>query len=45
MFEWIKNVIVGAAYDAAIYSADTASYFGMHQMKEPVLVNGGFSLY
>ena len=35
MFEWIKNVIVGAAYDAAIYSADTASYFGMHQMKEP----------
>lgn len=35
MFNWLLSIFAGAAFDAAIYSADCASAMGMHQMKEP----------
>ncbi len=35
MLEWINNLLAGAAYDAAIYSAGLASNNGLHQMEEP----------
>lgn len=38
MFSWICSLFAGAAYDAAIYSAGLASGNGMHQMKEPEIL-------
>lgn len=35
MLNWLLGIFAGAAFDAAIYSADCASIGGMHQMKEP----------
>lgn len=35
MFDWISNLLAGAALGTAIYSAGLASGGGMHQAKEP----------
>ena len=35
MLNWISNIITGAAFEAAIYSAGVASTAGMHQPEEP----------
>lgn len=35
MFNWLLNLVADTAYDAAIVSADLASFNGMYQMEEP----------
>lgn len=35
MFEWISSLFANVAFNAAIHSAEVASYGGMHQPEEP----------
>lgn len=39
MWAWLSNLFMNstadAAFEAAIYTVDKASCYGMHQMKEP----------
>mgnify|MGYP004508823555 FL=1 len=40
MFDWLSNLLVDTAYDAAINSVGLASNNGMYQMEEPeILLN------
>ena len=38
MFNWILNIFADTAYNAAISSADLASFNGLYQMKEPAIL-------